>query len=85
MQYPRPPYSGATYFIDERGGQVICTKLEVCNKYDRCTAQYVKGVYQDPLDRQAGAPYAKRGAVPISHAKLPRHMCLTRFNLVGAP
>ncbi|WP_049281179.1 hypothetical protein, partial [Ralstonia solanacearum] len=32
-----------------------------------------------------GALYAKRGAVPISRAKLPRHRCLTRFNLVGAP
>lgn len=32
--YPRPPYSGATSYVYERDGKVICTKLAVCDKYD---------------------------------------------------
>ena len=27
--FPRPPYSGATYYVYERTGRTICTKLAV--------------------------------------------------------
>lgn len=40
--YPRPPYSGATYYIYERDDKPICTKLEVCNKFNRCSTTYKK-------------------------------------------
>jgi hypothetical protein len=49
-RFPRPPYSGATYYIYERDGEVICTKLEVCNKYDQCGTEYKKGKYKDEID-----------------------------------
>ena len=80
--YPRPPYSGATYYIYERDGEVICTKLEVCNKYDQCDTEYRKGSYKDPEDVETGAPYGKTGAVLIPMSKLRKHVCLTRFKLV---
>ncbi|WP_296223426.1 hypothetical protein [Ralstonia sp. UBA689] len=81
--YPRPPYSGATYYIYERDGQAICTKLQVCNKYDQCDTQYVKGSYKDELDVQTGEPYGKTDAVPLPRDKQQKHVCLTRFKLVS--
>jgi len=79
--YPRPPYSGATYYIYERGGEVICTKLEVCNKYDNCETEYKKGSYKDAIDVETGAAYNKTDAVIIPTAKLRKHVCLRRFKL----
>ncbi len=80
--FPRPPYSGATYYIYERGGEVICTKLQVCNKYDDCDTEYRKGVYKDEIDVETGDPYGTTRAVVIPTAKLKKHVCLTRFKLV---
>ena len=80
--YPRPPYSGATYYIYERGGEVICTKLQVCNKYDNCDTVYKKGVYKDEMDIEIGEPYGKTDAVFIPKAKLRKHLCLTKFKLL---
>lgn len=77
--YPRPPYSGATYYIYEKNGAPICTKLAVCNKYGDCQVSYRTGVYKDPLD--FGAPYRQNAAVPIPGEKLKRHACLTKFKL----
>ena len=79
--YPRPPYSGATYYIYERGGATICTKLEVCNKFDNCDVSYHRRVFKDPEDQETGAPYGTTAAVPIPLAKLSKHVCLTRFGL----
>ena len=79
--YPRPPYSGATYYIYERDGEVICTKLEVCNKYDNCSTQYKKGKFKEEEDVQTGDPYGKTDAVLIRSNKLRRHVCLTKFKL----
>ena len=70
--YPRPPYSGATYYIYERDGQTICTK-------------YVKGSYKDEEDVQTGDPYGKTDAVVIGKEKLAKHVCLTKFKLTGQP
>lgn len=81
-RFPRPPYSGATYYIYERGGEVICTKLEVCNKYDDCSTEYRKGAYKDEEDVQTGEPYGTTKAVLIPTAKLKKHVCLTRFKLL---
>ena len=81
--FPRPPYSGATYYIYERNGEVICTKLEVCNKYDECDTEYHKGIYKDSYDVQTGDPYGKTDAVFISTAKLRKHVCLTKFKLLS--
>ncbi len=79
--YPRPPYSGATYYIYVRDGQAICTKLEVCNKYDHCETSYTKGTYRDDEDSQTGAPYGTTPAVAIPPEKLARHVCLVKFHL----
>ena len=79
--YPRPPYSGATYYIYERNGQTICTKLEVCNKYDHCETSYTKGTYRDDEDVQTGAPYGTTPAVAIPAEKLNKHVCLVKFHL----
>lgn len=79
--FPRPPYSGATYFIYEREGSVICTKLEVCNKFDDCSVAYKKGSFKEEEDVGTGEPYGKTGPVLIPKAKLRKHICLTRFKL----
>lgn len=81
--YPRPPYSGATYYIYERDGQTICTKLQVCNKYEQCDTQYVEGGYKDEWDAQTGDPYGKTAPVVIGRNKLAKHVCLTRFKLAN--
>lgn len=80
--YPRPPYSGATYYIYERGGEVICTKLEVCNKYDDCSTEYKKGEYKDEIDVETGDPYGTTKPVVIAPSKLRKHVCLTKFKLI---
>jgi hypothetical protein len=79
--YPRPPYSGATYYIYERDGQVVCTKLAVCNKYDQCEITYAKGTYKDEEDIRTGEPFDRTDAVTIPQAKLKRHVCLEKFRL----
>ena len=81
--YPRPPYSGATYYIYEQSGQTICTKLEVCNKYDECTSQYFKGAYRAKEDQETGEPYDQTAALLIPRAKLNKHVCLRRFKLIA--
>ncbi len=80
-EFPRPPYSEAIYYIYERDGQVICTKLEVCNKFDECASQYQKGVYKDPEDVETGEPYSKTDAVVIAPGKLNKHVCLKKYSL----
>lgn len=80
--FPRPPYSGATYYIYERDGQVICTKLQVCNKYDDCDTVYKKGVFKDEFDIETGEPYGKTDPVLIPTSKLRKHRCLTKFKLI---
>ncbi|RVU14147.1 hypothetical protein [Methylobacterium oryzihabitans] len=81
--YPRPPYSGATYYIYGRDGQTICTKLEVCNKFEQCDTRYEQGAYKDPEDVETGQPYGTTPAVTIAPASLAKHVCLTRFGLAG--
>ena len=80
--YPRPPYSGATYYIYEQSGRTICTKLEVCNKFGDCSAQYIKGAYRAKEDQDTGEPYDQSPAVLIPAAKLNKHVCLRRFKLI---
>lgn len=77
--YPRPPYSEATYYIYERDGKTICTKLAVCDKYDQCDTYYHAGTFLDPLDRGSGDPYGVTSTVPIPPAKRSRHQCLVKF------
>jgi hypothetical protein len=81
--YPRPPYSGATYYIYEQSGRTICTKLEVCNKFDECGTQYIKGAYRAREDQATGEPYHETPAILIPRAKLNRHVCLRRFRLIA--
>jgi len=80
--YPRPPYSGATYYIYEQSGRTICTKLEVCNKFNECSAQYFKGAYRAREDQDTGNPYEQTEPIFIPRAKLNKHGCLRRFKLV---
>lgn len=80
--FPRPPYSGATYYIYERQGEVICTKLEVCNKYDDCSTTYKKGAFKEEEDVETGEPYGSTAPVLIPRSKLRKHVCLTRFKLL---
>ena len=81
--YPRPPYSEAIYYIYEQSGRTICTKLEVCNKFDDCSAQYIKGAYRAKEDQDTGEPYQESPAVLIPRAKLNKHVCLRRFKLTA--
>lgn len=81
--FPRPPYSGATYYIYEQGGDVICTKLEVCNKYDQCSTEYARGRYKSDEDVATGDPYGTTAPVVIPMAKLHKHVCLVRHKLVA--
>lgn len=80
-QYPRPPYSGATYYIYESGGAIVCTKLEVCNKFGACSASYHRGSYMAAEDHDAGQPYGALSATPIAPAKRGKHVCLARYVL----
>jgi hypothetical protein len=80
--FPRPPYSGATYYIYERDGKTICTKLEVCNKFDECTTTYKKGTFKGKEDVETGDPYGKTDSVLIAPTKLRKHTCLTKFRLI---
>ena len=77
--YPRPPYSGATYYVYERNGKAICTKLAVCNKYDQCDTSYHVGAFKEPEDVRTGTPYGGSPAVTIPEAKLRKHVCLAKF------
>jgi hypothetical protein len=78
-KYPRPPYSEATYFIYERDGQTICTKLAVCDKFDACDTEYHAGSYKADLDASTGDPYHATPKALIAPEKLRKHMCLTKF------
>lgn len=80
--YPRPPYSGATYYIYEQSGRTICTKLEVCNKFEQCAAEYFKGAHRAKDDQDTSEPYGQTPAVVIPRAKLRKHECLRRFKLI---
>ena len=76
--YPRPPYSGATYYFYESGNQPICTKLEVCNKFAECAIDYKKGKYKE---RDDTSPFETTQAVVILREKYSKHRCLTKFGL----
>jgi hypothetical protein len=77
--YPRPPYSEATYYVYERDGHVICTKLAVCDKYDQCDTDYHAGAFVDPEDQKTGEPHHATAAVPIPRIKRSKHQCLAEF------
>lgn len=77
--YPRPPYSGATYYIYEREGKVVCTKLAVCDKYDECDTTYHAGAYKDPLDVRTGKAYGESPAMNLPATKLRKHQCLVKL------
>lgn len=69
--------------VYERGGNTICTKLAVCNKFNECDNTYVRGSFKDPEDIQSGAPADTTPKVAIKEASLSKHVCLTQFGLVG--
>jgi len=77
--YPRPPYSEATYYIYERDGKTICTKLAVCDKYDQCDTGYYVGAFLDPQDQKTGKPAHVTAAVLIPPTKRAKHQCLAKF------
>jgi predicted lipoprotein with Yx(FWY)xxD motif len=81
--FARPPYSGATYYVYERDGRTVCTKLAVCNKYDQCSTRYVPGAFRDEDDTGAGEPASTSPAVVIPPTALSKHVCLTRFGLAA--
>ena len=79
--FPRPPYSGATYFIYEQDGKQICTKLKVCNKFDDCEITYYKGAFKDSEDIETGNPFNSTPAQPITSSSVHKHLCLTKFHI----
>jgi hypothetical protein len=79
--HPRPPYSEATYYIYERDNKVICTKVQVCDKYDRCMSDYKLGAYHD-TSGDDNITYQSTTAVAIPQKKLRKHLCLTKFSLL---
>lgn len=78
-RYPRLPSSGATYYIYEQSGQVICTKLAVCDKYGICENEYRAGVFKAEQDTKILRPYGASPPVPISSEKLSKHACLVKY------
>ncbi|MFZ9311544.1 MAG: hypothetical protein ACO24O_08600 [Arenimonas sp.] len=84
-QYPRPPYSGAMYYIYAQNGRTICTKLAVCNKFDECQTSYHRGSFRDDYDKETGEPYNTTPAVTLAPEKLKKHVCLVRYQLIGSP
>jgi hypothetical protein len=83
-RYPRLPYSSATYYIYEQAGQTICTKLEVCSKYNQCSTKFSKGAYKDPVDAAIGKAYGETPTAIISRSKWSRHACLRKFLLTNS-
>lgn len=81
--YPRPPYSGATYYIYERDSKVVCTKVVTCNKYEQCSSVYKKGEWKDEMDVEYDVPYGVGDPVVIAPSKLKKHACLTKFKLAN--
>ena len=77
--YPRPPYSGATYYFYQIGNEVVCTKLEVCNKFGECSTEYRKGLYKVGEDVKA---FDSSAPVVISREKYRKHRCLIKFGIV---
>ena len=80
--YPRPPYSGATYYIYEREGETICTKLEVCNKYNNCSTSYTKGEFKEDEDVERLA-LRKRMLCPTASKTKSRCLKHSDFNARG--
>lgn len=78
--YPRPPYSGATYYIYEQNEAIICTKLEVCNKFGDCTTSYKSGFYKDDPDIETGNAYGSTPPVVITPSKYAKHVCLMKYS-----
>lgn len=83
-QYPRPPYSGATYYVYEMRGTTVCTKLEVCNKFGECQVSYHRGAFKAPEDQETGEPYGATPAAAIGATKIRKHVCLVRYTVGGA-
>ena len=80
--YRRVSYSDATYFIYERDGETVCTKLVVCNRYTAvCRTVYARGAFRAYVDLNAGAPTIETAPVAIPQRNLVRHICLRRFAL----
>ena len=75
-EYPRRPYSGATYYIYESAGRVICTKLKVCDKFDNCTVDYKPAAYKAEEDVATGEPYGQTSPMRIPEHRLSAHECL---------
>lgn len=75
-KYPRLPYSEATYYIYERDGRTICTKVAVCDKFDACATEYHAGTYKAKQDLH---PYGITAAALIAPEKLGKHVCLSRY------
>jgi len=77
--FPRPPSSGATYYIYERDGKTVCTKLAVCDKYGHCDTEYHAGVFKTDEDVETGNPYGSSPAVLIPPQKVSKHVCLAKY------
>jgi hypothetical protein len=77
--YPRPPSSDATYYIYEKDGKVICTKLAVCDKYGNCKNEYRAGTYKAEQDAEVGQAYGSTQPEPIARDKLSKHVCLAKY------
>ena len=72
------------YYVYETRGATVCTKLEVCNKFDQCEVSYHRGAFKDAVDEETGEPYAAAPAVTIGAAKIRKHVCLARYLVDGA-
>lgn len=75
-----PPYSGSTYYIYERDGAVICTKVTTCNKYDECSTEYREGAFVQ--DGDGDEAFDTKPPVPIAESSLKKHICLKKFKLI---
>lgn len=79
QSYARPPYSGATYYLYEQDGNVICTKIKVCNKYNECETAYHSGHFRDEEETEDGVePFEKTEPQVIPVEKIKLHRCLAQ-------
>lgn len=77
--YSRPPYSSAFYRFYEQNGKVLCTEIEICDKFDNCKLSLLRGKYVMPEDQNQTPVETK--VSNLLQEELPKQPCLRKFNL----
>lgn len=81
--YPRPGSASAVYYIYERNNEIICTKLDICDQYSKCTSTYHRGAHKDNREAELVQSYGQTTPLIVLPAQLSKHRCLKEFNLIN--